>query len=500
VTTLQAVVVALLVLPLLAGAALFVAGEPPPRDRVLAGIALALELALALAAAWIAAAGLRVVVRLPAPTGLVGLVLDRLSALMLLVSTLIACLAWAYDSGTPDPSSGRRRSQLQLQLLMFVFGIAFLTASLFWLIVALEAAVFSACALIATRAGAVAAVPVRGLRHANLAVAAAFVLSLACLHQAVGTLDLAELAHAAPAAPAGALPWLTLAEGLMLAAFVFTAVVVPIALWLPGEFGATPVAVRLVAIPLVALNIYALLRVVTLAFPCFGAGPCGPSAALLPAGLATMAAGALATFWATRRRERTAFLMTVSTGTVLIALGGLRVDGLAAAIFLVAQGTLAGAALCLATDLAARRGAVPPAGGRVPVAPLRGVAVLALAGLAPSPAFVGIVALLLAAGPAALTVWTLVLSSLLLVSAALLMDRGGIDIPAGPPLEGRGAATTAVLAVCALGALAIAAGPAFDFASAAARQLLDRSGYVSALQGEPPTAGATLEAASSAPH
>ena len=494
----QGVVVAVLVLPLIAAAALLVAGELQPRARLLAGTALALELGLAIAAVAVAASGLRAVAWLPAWTGLAGLVLDRLSALMLLVSAVSGCLASAYESDAPASPAGRRRAQLQL--LLFLFDLAFLTASLLWLVVALEAVVFAVCALIASRAGAEAGVAARGLRHANLAVAAMVAVALGCLHQAVGTLDLVALARTVPATSAAALPWLTLAEGLLLAAFVFTAVVVPIALWLPDAYRSTPVVVRLVAIPFAALNIYALLRVVTLAFPCFGAGPCGPSAALLPAGLSTMAAGALGTFWATRRHEQTAFLMTVSTGTVLIALGGLRLDGLAAAIFLVAQGALASAALCLATDLTRRGCVVPPAGRRVPLALLHGVALLALVGLAPSPAFVGIVALLLSAGPAALTVWTLVLSSLLLVSAALLRDRGGVGAPAGPPLVGRAGAMTAVLAVGALGALAIAAGPAFDFASSAARQLLDRSGYVSALQAEPPTAGAALEAASSAPH
>ena len=492
---LQAVVVSVWALPLVAAVTFVVTGKVAPRGRVLA---LALELALATAAVAIAAAGVRVVVWLPAWTGFGGLVLDRLSALLLLVGTLLACLAEGYDGGAPPQSGGRGR--VPPQLLLFAFGTALLTASLFWLVVALEAVVFIGCAPVARRAGARAGAAVHALRYANLAVAGALTLALACLHQAVGTLDLAELAQAVPAASGAALPWLTLAEGLLLAAFVFTAVVVPIALWLPDTVGSTPMTLRLVAISFVALNVYALLRVVTLTFPCFGAGPCGPSAALLPAGLTTLAAGALGTFCATLRRERTAFLLAVSTGTVLIALGALRIDGLAAAIYLVAQASLAGAAVCLSVDLVARAGAGPAPGGRVAPALLHRIAVLALVGLAPSPAFVGIVALLLAAGPAALTVWTLVLSSLLLVSAALLADRGAVDGAARPPPAGSAARRAAVVAVGALGALAVGAGPAFDFASSAARQLLDRSGYVAALRAEPPSRGATLEAASSTAH
>jgi multicomponent K+:H+ antiporter subunit D len=399
-----------------------------------------------------------------------GFALDRLSAWLLLLVAVLACLAVGTAPAAGDPR--RRDFDAGLQLFVACAAVVCLAANLACLLGAFELAAFGTCALAARQRGALAARPVLLL---NSAIGFAFAAALACIAAATGTLDTAALALSAPAAPPGAAAWLTLAGYLLFAGFAGAFLLLPLALALPA---AAPVALRLAGLALAGLAASSIMRLYTLVFPCFTAGPCGPSALALPFGLAALSGAALATLLAASLREFVAYLLLVMLSTQLIAVGSFRAGGFAAAVFFLGHALLAGAALLLAAD------ALPRAAGTAPSTPrdraaraLLAASLLTAASAPPSAGFVGLVAILRASGPDALAVWTLLGVSTLLVVAAMRRVLSGADANAGPEPPRRTPLWPAAVALAAALALAVLARPGYEFASAAARQLLDRGAY-----------------------
>ena len=192
-----------------------------------------------------------------------------------------------------------------------------------------------------------------------------------------------------------------------------------------------------------------------------------------------MTGAALASLAARRARALIACLAVLALGLALTAAGGMRVAALTAGIYLLMHASLGAAAVLLTLEFVARAG---PGRGADRAAILHGLALAALVGLPPLSGFLGSVALLRALGPDALAVWTLVLSSMLVGLIAIVQAWRRVESApcAGgdAPHSGEFAAAAAVTLLLALG---VAAGPALEFANAAARQLLDRAAYVTAV-------------------
>lgn len=445
----------------------------PRLARALGGSALSAQLALAVVALRLAGARGPLAYQWaawPARTGLT-VVVDPLSAWMLLATAMCALLAFAAGSGAGEPARSRPESWLQLQLLA-LDGV-FLVSDLGSLFVCFTAAWLLAWLSVGRHGG------VLGFRATLIGAAAALAIVIGCVFASIGTLDFAALALGAPAVPTAEALLPTASAFVLLAVLGFAAVAAPLVLWRPVAGARVPAGALVLGVPLAASAVYAVMRLYTLAFPCFIAGPCGPSGLALPLGLSIVTGGALASLAAQRARGLIACLVVLSIGLVLVAAGGMRVAGLAAGIYLLMHATLAGAALLLTLEIA------PRGAGRQGVdraAVLYGLALAATIGLPPLSGFLGSVALMRASGPDALAVWTLVLSSLLVALIACV--RGAR--PAAPaasaaidPNPSGGFAATA--AVAALLALGIAAGPALEYSGAAARQLLGRAAYVAAV-------------------
>lgn len=445
----------------------------PRLARALGLGALGAQLALALVALLIAGAGRPLAYQWaawPAEAGLT-LVVDPLSAWMLLATALCALLAFAAGSGAGERAGARRESWLQFQLLALE-GV-FLVSDLGSLFVCFAAAWLLAW-LSVGRHGAVL-----GSRPTLIGAAAAFAVAIGCVFGSIGTLDLAHLALAAPAVPTAKALLPTASAFVLLAVLGIAAVAAPLVLWRPVAGARVPACALVLAVPLAASAVYAVMRLYTLAFPCFIAGPCGPSGLALPLGLSIVTGGALASLAAERARGLIACLVVLSIGLALVAAGSMRVAGFAAAIYLLMHATLGGAALLLTLEFVprgVRRQGVNRAGI------LYGLALAAMIGLPPLSGFLGSVALMRASGPDALAVWTLVLSSLLVALIGSVRGARVADLPGcalvDPKPSGGFAATAAVAALLAFG---IAAEPALKYSGAAARQLLDRAAYVAAV-------------------
>jgi multicomponent K+:H+ antiporter subunit D len=494
-------IVAPLLLPLLAGMASLLAARAPLRvQRTLGLTATAALLPLALLLLLEADGGRHLVYRLgdwPAPFGIV-LVLDRLSALMVLLTAAIA-LAALVDACRGADRLGRNFHPLfQLQLL----GLngAFLTGDLFNLFVFFEILLIASYGLAVHGAGAgrVRA----GLHYValNLAGSALFLVAIGLLYALTGTLNLADLALRVAAAGPAEGPLLRSAALLLLVVFGLKAAILPLHLWLPALYGTTAAPVAALFAIMTKVGLYAILRVFTLVFgPDAGVAAEAAGSWLLPLALITLAAGAVGLLGSRDLRALVAWLVVISVGTLLAGIALANTAGLAAALYYLPHTTLVTAGLFLLMEgLTLQRRHGDQDGGSLAPAPLPAQPLLlgilfftgamAAAGLPPLSGFLGKLLLLAAAppGPQAAALWGVVLVGGLATLMAL--SQAGSRIFWG---TNGGRATGPRLGPAALlpmGALlgsslllVLLAAPVIDYAHATARQLLAPGGYVRAV-------------------
>jgi len=469
---------------------------PMPVRRVLAGLAILAQIGIAVALVAATADGEILVYRLgdwPAPWGIV-LLADRLAAWMVLITTLLALFALIRASDGTDRKG--RHFHVLFQMLLFGIAMAFLTGDLFNLFVAFEILLIASYGLLLHGQG-----PERvraGLHYVvlNLIGSAIFLFAIGLLYAALGTLNMADLAARAAVMPADNLG-LARAGGLLLfAVFALKAALVPVFLWLPAAYAHTSAPVAALFAIMTKVGLYALLRADTLIFGSASGELAGLFAPwLLPAALVTLALGMLGALAAAHLKQLTAWLVIASAGSLLTAFS-LGTDGIAAGLYYLPHSTLAAALLFVLADAIARR---RPDGGdsfvlaaAVPRAGLWGglffVAAAASAGLPPFAGFIGKF-LVLRAAPGHPEVWAVVLVGVLVSIIALaragsrlflhVRKRGetAIELPTGHELL----AVAGLLALLVI--LTIAAGPAIDFARAAAAQLADPDAYITAVLG-----------------
>ena len=284
-----------------------------------------------------------------APYGIV-LVVDRLSAMMLLLTGLLALPALLYASAGWHRQGQHFHSMFQF-LLMGVNG-AFLTGDLFNLFVFFEVLLAASYGLLLHGGGQLR---VRGGLHyiaINLTGSLLFLVGVSLVYGATGTLNMAQLSMMVPVLPEARLPMFQAGAAIMALAFLIKAGIWPMSFWLPTAYmaGAAPVAAMFAI--MTKVGVYVILR---LAFLMFGAGA-GASAGfgaevLIAGGMATVAFGFLGVLASQGLGRMAAHLVLVSSGTVLAAGGFVLAGGsaqiLAAGLFYLLSSTLAISALFL---------------------------------------------------------------------------------------------------------------------------------------------------------
>ncbi len=502
-------IVAPVLLPLLAGAVLVLLEQA--RSRWVAPLSMAACVALALLAALLvaqASAGEVQVTLLGnwrSPWG-ISLALDRLSALMLLLTALVACAALLFAWGGEAQRGLHFHSLFQFQL-MGLCG-AFLTADLFNLFVFFEVLLAASYGLLlhgATPARTRAAVHYVVF---NLAGSSLFLVAVSLLYAATGTLNLADLAvrlpHIAPEHTVLAQAALL----MLLVVFAIKAALLPLYFWLPGTYGAAAAPVAALFAIMTKVGVYAIARVSTLLLGPDGGLVAGLATPMLPVlALATLCLAAMAALAAQRLRSLVAQLVVGSAGTLLLGVGLGTADALAAALFYLVNSTLVVAALFLLVDciVLARGGSdMLPSHrlhhGWAPLGAAFFVAAVAVAGVPPLGGFLGKALLLQAAGGTPWAPWVvggvLAASGATLVALAragsVLFWRPGVPDAAGSAGAGAVGApqwpaivsTSGLL--LALLAAAVLAGPLSAYTAATAQQLLAPRAYVDAVMGAQP--------------
>jgi multicomponent K+:H+ antiporter subunit D len=284
---------------------------------------------------------------------------------------------------------------------------------------------------------------------------------------------------------------------LLLAVFAIKAAALPLGFWLPGTYGAAAVHVAVLFAVMTKVGIYSILRVHGALFEAVPqtASTALPLAGLalpwlLPAGLATLLLGAAGALAARDLRVLVAWLVVVSAGTLLAALGLGTVPATAAALYYLPHSTFAAGAMFIAVEFIARRRADSStpvaadyriyAGRPVREAPwiaaLFFVTALVVAGMPPGSGFIAKALLLdaAAATPAHAWIWSVVLLSSLVVVVALARCASAVfwgpsTAAAIPPavqgtgVGGRGLLLAALLLLgCGL-VMALFAHPSYDF-------------------------------------
>ncbi|UAW99219.1 monovalent cation/H+ antiporter subunit D [Halopseudomonas nanhaiensis] len=429
------------------------------------------------------------------PFGIV-LVVDRLAALLLFVTAVLASASVIYAIRGDDSLGRNFHSLFQFQL-MGITG-AFLTGDLFNLFVFFEILLIASYALLLHGAGSgrVRA----GLHYVllNLFGSALFLIAVGTLYGLTGTLNMADMAVKVAQAPAADLPILGAAGMLLLIVFGLKSAMVPLYFWLPRAYSAaTPAVAALFAI-MTKVGLYSILRVYPMIFG-DDAGTLAHMASdwLWPVGLMTIGLGAVGALAASTLNGLVAYLVVLSVGILLASITLGSHDAMVGSLYYLVHSTwISGALFLLSGILARTRGprfsvrliAGPQLPGGALLGSLFFLSAISIVGMPPLSGFIGKVLILGSAGTGVQAAWlyTLILVSGLVVLVA--MSRAGSTLfwrhdgapAAGEPLDRVRMLAAGALLICSP-AMVLFAGPLLDYLDATVAQLMNHSDYIDAV-------------------
>lgn len=353
------IIIAPILVPLLAGALMLFYEERQRRFiavvSALAQLAIAWEL-VDMATHSPTSVGLYLLGDWPPPFAIV-LVLDRLAAMMVALTALLALPCIVFSTARWD-RRGQHFHPLFQFLLMGLYG-AFLTGDLFNLFVFFEVLLAASYGLALHGSG-----PLRvraGLHYIaiNLAASLLFLIGVSLIYGVTGTLNMADLAQRIPLVAAENRPLLAAGVAILGVAFLVKAAMWPLCFWLPITYmAAAPPAAAMFAI-LSKVGVYVILRVSSLAFGTGAASMTGLGAEVLVAGgLATLVFGTIGVLASQGLGRLAGCAVLVSSGTLLAVVGMNATAGgtamVAGALYYLVASTIAISALFLMVELIER--------------------------------------------------------------------------------------------------------------------------------------------------
>ena len=436
----------------------------------------------------------------PPPFGIV-LVLDRLSALMLVLTAVLGLAVLLYAINGCDRRGAHFHPLFQFQL-MGLNG-AFLTGDLFNLFVFFEVLLIASYGLMVHGGGA--ARLRAGIQYVvvNLVGSTLFLFALGLIYGVTGTLNMADLAVKVPEVSPGDRPLLYAGGSLLLVVFGIKSAAVPLQFWLPGTYANASGPVAALFSVMTKVGAYAILRVFVLAFgETAGEDAWFAARWLVPAAYATLVVGMVGVLASRSLGQQASFAALGSMGTLLIAVAGFTPESGSAALYYLVHSTLSIAALFLIVDAVIIRR--PGFGDALTASPrfahdgligsMYFVAAIAVIGMPPLSGFVGKLLILDALRGTAGWGWgwaaILGTSMLALVGFAA---GGSVLFWKGGAVEGRLETSSRhpiVLPMVATGALLVMlvgvtgfGGPLTRYFDDTAAQLFEPSGYIEAVLG-----------------
>jgi len=452
------------------------------------------------------------------------LVVDRLSALMLVVSAtvLLAVVFYAIGQGIRDGDDRQPVSIFLPTYLVLSAGVctAFLAGDLFNLYVGFE--VLLSASFVLLTIGASKDRVRAGITYVMVSMVSSliFLAGIALVYAATGTLNMAELSlrlHDISSGTRSAL------FAVLLVAFGIKAAVFPLSAWLPDSYPTAPAPVTAVFAGLLTkVGVYAIIRAHSLLFPTGGLDP-----VLLVAALLTMLVGILGAIAQSDIKRLLSFTLISHIGYMVFGIALSSQLGMSGAIYYVAHHIIVQTTLFLVVGLIERQAGASTLrrlGGLAAASPLLAFAfvvpALNLGGIPPFSGFIGKVALLEAgAQNGSVLAWMLVAGSVLTSLLTLYVVtrvwtrafwRPRADAPEGVLSDAGPSALlneaeyshdiafddredvgrmpvgmlVPTLGLIAVGmALTLAAGPIFGYSDRAAGEVIDRSQYIGAVLG-----------------
>ncbi|WP_413704497.1 monovalent cation/H+ antiporter subunit D [Pseudomonas sp. Pseusp16] len=353
-------IVAPILLPLLTAAIMLMLGEKhrPLKAKInLFSSLLGLGIAVALLQ-WTQTTGVpgSIGVYLPSnwqvPFGLV-LVVDRLSALMLVLTGIIGVSALLFAMARWDSAGSSFHALFQIQL-MGLYG-AFLTADLFNLFVFFEVLLAASYGLMLHGSGR--ARVSSGLHYIsiNLLASSLFLIGAALIYGVTGTLNMADLAVKIPLVSEADRGLLHAGAGILAVAFLAKAGMWPLNFWLVPAYSSASAPVAAMFAIMTKVGVYTLLRLWTLLFSAeAGASAFFGGEWLVYGGMATIVCAAIAILAAQRLERMASLSILVSAGILLSTIGFAQPNLVGAALFYLFSSTLALSALFLLAELIER--------------------------------------------------------------------------------------------------------------------------------------------------
>ena len=287
-----------------------------------------------------------------APYG-ISLVIDRLSALMLVVSSivLLAVLLFSVGQGMADRDEDTPVSIYHPTYLILAAGVfnAFIAGDLFNLYVGFEILLVASYVLMTLggtqeriRAGVVYIV-------VSLVSSFLFLAAIAMVYAAVGTVNIAQIAVRMHEIPHDVQ---LILHVMLLVAFGIKAAVFPLSFWLPDSYPTAPAPVTAVFAGLLTkVGVYAILRTETVMFP----DPQLRTPLLVIAGL-TLVVGILGAIAQADIKRLLSFTLVSHIGYMIFGIALNTVLGTAATIYYIAHHIVVQTTLFLATGLIERVG------------------------------------------------------------------------------------------------------------------------------------------------
>ncbi|MTH35112.1 monovalent cation/H+ antiporter subunit D [Paracoccus limosus] len=261
----------------------------------------------------------------PVPVGIV-LVLDRLSAMMVMLTALLAGPSLVYAAAGWHGKGQHYHSMFQF-LLAGVNG-AFLTGDLFNLFVFFEVMLAASYGLMLHGSG-----PERvkaGLHYiaVNLTASLFFLIGVALVYGTTGTLNMADIARTVARMDDAPRLLFHAAAGFLGMAFLIKAAIWPLCFWLPPTYSAaSPPAAAIMAI-MTKVGIYVILRLALLILgPEAGASAGFGAPVLMIGGILTMGFGMIGVLGTGELGRKGGYLAIISSGTVLTAVGFAQAGG-----------------------------------------------------------------------------------------------------------------------------------------------------------------------------
>lgn len=299
---------------------------------------------------WVNQVGVYLMGNWPSPFSIV-IVVDRLAAMMLLLTTVLALFAWLYGTSRWDRKGVHFHPLFQL-IVMGLNG-SFLTGDLFNLFVFFEVFLAASYGLMLHGSGKERIA--NGLHYIAVNLISSFLLliSIAMIYGLTGSLNMADIAQQAALLQDSERSLFEVAAAILGVAFLIKAAAWPLNFWLIGAYSTASAPVAGLFSIMTKVGIYALLRIGSLLEPA-GAPAAFGGAWMFPVGIITLTFGTLGMLAAHQPERLASYCIIISSGTLLAALGMPGVILTAPALYYLVNSVLAVGTLFLLLEMVNR--------------------------------------------------------------------------------------------------------------------------------------------------